>query len=577
MTDAQTPAPVSTNSRLIGLAVLALIVFVVAFVWRRAEGKPDVARIEAARVAARPHFAALERCLLGAPLARGEKPAQRLRNVVLANETLAPDVAWPRRCAPHASALLGAIEALRSEDPSLDRLAAASWSARLALSRGRVPTGADALWDVAKRCAVTGGAVPSGVPPARAPLRPLTATDAASAVLGARQERVLEVESSRFLLAGAAVRLCRVAGTRVACADGPAVAPSVGFTLVPSAPASDSVRPADLVVQRAYDAPDRVVDTAAWTVLGAREKVYAAYSQVGGALVLRQAQAQRGTPPSSIVLESLSDTAATGVELRVPFTLVMPPRVLAGFAYYGYVDMSRRAANAVGADPRGAGVGVAWLPDVAGGRRPAPEQLHLPALPVQVLACAGDAMRVLAFVSAAPTDGDEELPRAVEAHFYDAQGASRAVVRGGLPGSGTVIDCVGEGAALLARKQIAVGGRRSIRLAGLRCSAEGCGGSSVILTPMNDVPDAITLADGRVLLVYRTGAAGGLRARIAPLAELATAREYVISDEAAHGGVESAHRWLVRGRDGALLVLETRAGVVALRVAADGAVTLLRP
>jgi len=94
---------------------------------------------------------------------------------------------------------------------------------------------------------------------------------------------------------------------------------------------------------------------------------------------------------------------------------------------------------------------------------------------------------------------------------------------------------------------------------------------------MNDVPDVVTLGGAEVLAVYRTAASGGLRARIAPLALLAAAREHVITDEAPYGGVESSHRWLVRDGDGALLVLETRAGIVALRISADGALALLRP
>jgi hypothetical protein len=578
MTDAPqpSPAPVSANSRLLGLAALALIALVVALFWRRAAGAPDTARIDAACVVARPHFAAFQRCLLGAPLARGEKPAQRLRNIVLANQTLPPDAAWPRRCAPHAQATLTALTPVRSEDPRIDQVVAALWSSRVALSRGRAPTGVDALWAAAERVSITGTVAPATIVPARAPLHPLTGAEATAAVLGPRLERVLAVEAGRLLLAGETVRLCRVDGARVACSQGPATSRTVGYTLVPGAAPSASARPADLVLARTHDAPERLLDAAAWTEVAVLPKIYGAFAQRGGALALRASEQPRDPLTTTVLVENMPAGAAPGAELRVPFSLVLAPRVEAGFAYYAYADLRPRPASAAATGDRPPRVGVAWLPDDALAVRPPPEDVPLPTLPVQVLGCALGAGRALAFITAVPTDGDEVLPRAVETHLYDERGVRTGIVRGELAGTGATIDCLGDAVAFLARRQLVVGDRRAIALSGLRCTSSGCEGSAATLSPMNDVPDAITLSDGRVLVVYRTAAAGGLRARIAPLAELATARELVLSDEAGYGGIESAHRWLVRDGDRALLVLATRAGVVALSVAPDGAVTLLR-
>lgn len=579
MKDEPLPSPprVSANSRLLGLAALALVALGVAFFWRRAASAPDTTRVDAACVAARPHFAAFQRCLLGAPLRRGEKPAERLRNVILANETLAAEVGWPRRCAARAQAVLDEITPVRAEDARVDQLVAALWSSRIALSRGRAPTGIDALWDAANRLSITGAAPLSSVVSARAPLRPLTAAEVVSAVLAPRLERVLAVEPGRLLLAGRTLRFCRVDGARIACTDGPATSPTVGYTLVESAATNASVRPADLVLVDASDGPDRVFDAASWRELGARERTYGAYSQRGGALIVRASDQPGASRGSSMLVESLPGAAAPVAELRVPFSLVLPPRVEAGFVYYAYADLRPRAAQAEVAAASASNVGVDWLADDALAPRPASEHVVLPTLPVQVLGCARDSGRSLAFVTAVPTDADEELPRTVEVHFYDAHGTRTAVVRGELAGTAASADCFGETAAFLARKQVVAQGHRSLRLSGLRCTVAGCEGTSATLSPMNDVPDAVTLGDGRVLIVYRTAASGGLRARIAPLAQLSAAREYVLSDEAAYGGIESAHRWLVRDGAGALLVLTTRAGVVALRVAGDGTVALLRP
>lgn len=579
MTDAPqpSPAPVSMNSRLIGLAVLALIALVALGLWRRTERKPDAARVDAARAAARPHFAAFERCLLGGPLAHGEKPGQRLRNVILANETQTPDPDWPHRCTPHVRDALGALSAVRSEDMRVDRVVSALYSARIPLSQGRPPAGVDALWDAAVHLAITGGTAPAGVVAARAPLHPLTGEAAAAAAIGPRHQRVLQVEAGRLLVAGPMVRVCRVQGARVTCSDGPTTSPSVGYALVPSAPATASARPADVVLEQVSGAPARLLDAASWTEIAAREHAYAAFSQRGAALLVREGVRVPGTPPSSVVLESFPEAAADGAEVRFRFSLVLPPRVVAGFAYYGYADMRVPRANAPDAGRREVGIGVIWLPDEAGAGRPSPEQVSLPSLPVQVLACALDSGRVLVFTSEVPTSGAEPAPRAVEVRFYDAAGASTAVVRGELGGTAAVMDCVGDGVSLIGRKQVVVAERRALRFTGLRCSPTGCQGSAATLAPMDDVPDVLTLSDGRALVVYRTAATGGLRARIATLEQLATAREYVLADEAVYGGLESSHRWLVRDGAGAMLVLETRAGIIALHVAGDGTAAFLRP
>ena len=579
-----TPAPVSTNSRLIGLLVLALIGLSALYVWQKLAGKPDTTRVATACVSARPHFAAFERCLLGSPLAGEESAAQRLRNIVLANETLVPEADWPRRCAPSLQRAIDVLNPVRKEDPRVDRLVASLFSVRIAVTGGRAPTGIDSLWEAAARVQVTGGTASADAPAARAPLRPLTAREATAALIGPRHQRVLHVDRDRVLLAGPAVRMCRVDATRVACLDGAVPAPTTGVVLAPSAPASGATRAADLVVLRAHGAPARVVDTAGWTEIAAPERLYAAYAQRGGVSLVRAGAARGGAPSSSIVIESVAiESLAAGaaltpatLELRIPLSPVSAPQIAAGFVHYSYADLRAPAPRAPPEPPR-VGIGVTWLADDVSAPRVPQLPLWLPSLPVQVLGCALTSGRALAFITATIVDGAEPQPRATEVHFYDAAGAHTATVTGRLPGTAAVIDCIGDRVALVARKQVATDARRGIQLAGLTCSADGCESSSAAVARMNDVPDVVTLGGGEVLAVYRTAASGGLRARIAPLALLATARELVITDEAPYGGIESSHRWLVRDGDGALLVLETRAGIVALRISADGALMLLRP
>ena len=571
------PAPVSANTRLLGLVVLTVLALAMLLLWRSAAGKPDTTRSRAACALARPHFAAFQRCLLGAPLTPGEKPGERLRNVVLANETLAPDATWPRRCGTYAQEVVRLLNPVRAEDPRVDRVVSGLWSAHIALSHGRAPTGVDAVWEAAERISVVGAPASSDVPAARAPLHPLSGVEASAALLGPRRERVLGVEASRLLFAGPTLRFCRVQGARAVCADGPALERSVGYSLVPSAVGGTQAQPADVVLARASGAPARLFDAASWAVLGARERVYAAYSQRGGVVVVREGERTSGGVARSIVFEGLVDAGAPAVEVRNPLSLVMPPEVVAGFVYYGHADLRERAPSAPAPTPRGVELSVAWLPADATSPRPPPERVTRPALPVQTLACASDTGRAFAFLDPAAEDPDGQAPRALEVRFYDAQGASRAVVHGELAGTGAAMECLGDAVWLLARKQVAADAHRAVRLGGARCTPAGCVTMTATLARMNDVPDAVTMSDGRVLVVYRTAAAGGLRARIAALSDLAGAREFVLSDEAAYGGIETSRRWLVRADDAALLVLETRAGIVALRIGADGTATLVRP
>src|SRR5689334_7654747 len=117
----------------------------------------------------------LSRCLLGEPLAAGERASARARAVQL----LAPPPsgagdthAWPARCAPHARQLATDLDAAKSADAAKYG-AAADQAGPIAesIARGSLPTDLDGFFATL----VSAGLVPvpgSNAPPAPAPAHP---------------------------------------------------------------------------------------------------------------------------------------------------------------------------------------------------------------------------------------------------------------------------------------------------------------------------------------------------------------------------------------------------------------------
>ncbi len=572
------PGTVSAGTRLIGLAVLATAALVALAVWTRLSGKPDTARLEAARRAAQPHLAGLERCLLGAPLAIGETASERLRGIVLAEETRGRTAGWPGRCVAHVRAARAVLEPLRREDSRIDRLVATLFSAQLAIARGRPPKGVDVLVTAIARAGMNGGSAPAGVAAAPTPLRLVRAVDASDAILGGRRDRFLGREAGALWFAGDALRACRPEGPRVVCGAARPLAPTRSAQPVPTVGAGGDAGVEALALERGGDAPARLRWAQGASDITLGDDVYGVLAQRGGALVLRAGPRRpRSTLPGSVLVESVvgADAPRALGALAVPGSLLRSPQLVAGFAYVLHADLRARRPGEGPASP-GFGIEVAWLPEEADAPLPPPRSLRIDALPAQVLGCVGATGRAFALLTDARAPAPAPRERAVAVRFYGAAGEARGEAAGALAGTAAVADCVGDDLALVARAQEVVDGRRVARFTGLRCGAGGCAVAAAVV-PTSDVPEVVTLRDGRVLIVYRAGAAGGLRARVGALSALGAAPEIVLADDTAHGGLESAERWLHRDGDGALLVLATRLGHVAVHLGPDARPTLLRP
>jgi hypothetical protein len=471
---------------------------------------------------------------------------------------------------------------VRSDDVRLDRVVAALFSAGVALERGRAPKGVDALVEAVDAARMNGGSAAASVAAAPVPLRPLRGADAQAALLGVRRDRYVGFGAGTLWLAGEGLRACRVEAARVVCAA-PMVADSGRVWEPVSAIAEEGEEGLDaFVLARTGDAPAQLARAGAAAPMPLGDDVYGALAQRGGALVLRAGPAREGSRlPARVRIDAIDaggTTRAFGA-LEVPGTLVRSPQIVAGIAWFTHADLrARPAAQARTALPFG--LELAFLPDAADAPLPPPVSLSVAALPAQVLGCAGSARRALAVLTDPPSETRVEAaaprPRAVSVRFFGPDGVVQREITSSLAGSGAVAHCVGDELALVARAQEAVDGRRVARLHGLRCGDAGCASSTAVL-PTSDVPDVVTLRDGRVLAVYRASAAGGLRARVASLAELGAATEFVIADDTAHEGPDVVRRWLLRDGDGALLVLATRLGHVVVRLDGEGRASLLRP
>jgi len=114
----------------------------------------------------------------------------------------------------------------------------------------------------------------------------------------------------------------------------------------------------------------------------------------------------------------------------------------------------------------------------------------------------------------------------------------------------------------------------SAQVGQLNCSAEGC------KTSESNVPDlesrwwwAAGPVGDNVLLLWRA-ALGEARMRIAPISQLAQAKEQVLFDDQDHGGPKAGEAQSIYSNEGALLVFKEESPV-ALAVMADGTARLL--
>lgn len=118
----------------------------------------------------------------------------------------------------------------------------------------------------------------------------------------------------------------------------------------------------------------------------------------------------------------------------------------------------------------------------------------------------------------------------------------------------------------------------------LRCTSAACkeaGGSFVgardDLKPRERLLDVVSVGD-KVVAVWGAGERGGIRARVALASEIEKANDIIVIDDLVHEGKVQglsavSDIGLIAAEDHALMLLGTKGGVFALRIALDGKIT----
>lgn len=157
-----------------------------------------------------------------------------------------------------------------------------------------------------------------------------------------------------------------------------------------------------------------------------------------------------------------------------------------------------------------------------------------------------------------------------------------------LSGSGGVLTCRGTEATETRVDTLAGGAPWKEKVRQDRCTPAGCQGKHVgvsellhglrELAPSDAKNFAAVDLDGKLLVVWVAGSAGGVRMKLAPIEQIAAAPDVVVLDDMTRGGrVERSRqlndiRLFARARYAVLLV-GTTVGVHALRIDPDGKVT----
>lgn len=618
--------PRERRARWMRVSVLVSVLLLgVGLAWSHFRVRPVPANVVArARTEAAPHWAALSRCLVGEPLAHGERASSRMRRIYLAlpradqRAVAADPTAWPGRCAAEARALTDALRTARASDAKLGDLAATSIGVWTALTSGRMPGSVDALFRAAGDARLPEVDAPSDVdaPP------PLTLPDRAmleAHALEGPNVRVVEADDHRVLLRGERDLLCgldadeRTFACHVVPGDAGALS---GLTLVPGA----GTRPLAFYRDPAATA-SKILDLASGATVAE------------GALEVAEARgddvlAVRGRPPTTPeVLAGATPhgptlsltTSRDEVRLWAPAIGAAAPG-LAGLVAWATLRTPRANGAAV-AGPAETILHVAGTGDSAAFVPTAERRVSLGAdAPLDVTACVERGTRaVLVQLGELPApaalprrDGGAGDPTAVPpttphgtgrrpyqpvaTDLPEERAAGVALV--GADGVPTLLRLTLAGAAVLSCEEGAAvvttwrsaadrtgesdepGDRPwRLRAPGLsvtqhRCTNDGCTARTAELQGFRDEPE-VRAQDGHVVVFFRASAAGGLRLRAAAVGELAAAEDVVLADDQAHDGIEVREQRIGTGPRGALLVARTSAGVLVWRVDAHGDARLL--
>jgi hypothetical protein len=550
----------------------ALLIGAVALVVLGGGGIALLQKVESdntAKVAA--SWSAFSRCLIGEPLAAGEKPSLRFRNLQLSAMVLPEpqrsepgQLPWPNRCSYPAHAVR---EALRDSGlAKKDEKDLAYWAENLGkLLKERKPAQddlsepIDKAWEEAGKAQLltTPGKAEGPVPPA--PARPLTVDDLRKAdpitkesfTLKAVFEEPFQSPKLHLLVEDKSVAaspfLCSFAGTAAQCAKLPASIATghSGFRLLGST--ADEAAPLVFLGQggsegifrsQGGELVDRVVSFDAYAAKSGFVALVAAGNNENGEFKMLTQEAP-GMPMKSTLFEPekmqpklkriyggrllwdqlLIQAYDQDDKLKLYAMPVTPngasPLVEVGELEHGGPIAGCRTAETIVAR---VGQNRSMLTFLAGGRWSKP-------------------------VSAAGSSTGIFSCRGSEAVFTNEWGLSQA-----------------------------------------RCTAAGCQDQNMDrellynkladFAPRNNFFDSVDL-DGKVLVVWAGGQLAGLRMRLAPIEQIAQAKDVVIFDDrvqdSALKDLSTMFEMRLFARDrAAYLLLSTLAGVHAIRIEPDG-------
>lgn len=513
----------------------------------------------------------LAQCLLGEPLAEGETASMRFRAIqrgalTLSDQTRDPSKGepWPDRCAPYAHKLAEGVAASSLIDtPEGATLRAATASLAEALEKkdayfADLSTPIDATFDAIAGASVARGAA-AEVPPPPAANETLTLADldgaftakstalnAISVLEGGTDVRLLvtdpKVDRSPFL--------CTVSGAAATCATvGKPAAAAPGLRLAGSA--DDGAEPLLFGSGEVYRGDGSLLVEAVG-VEGhvAADGVATFLAADGDKLVVHRFEAGKDRG------KTLRPFGLPDLDPRRDAVLVGEDVVLAGTKKDEWVLQTMRI-------DKGRLTAKTELGTLEGAS-PVNEGARVDAC----RAGAGDVVRVVG-------DGQSHLTFSLGNRWSEPVVAK--------PGGGR-LSCHGKTA--LTTRVRAGAETMDTRLEVVTCGPKACEAKSLTMQELFTgelglVPTGTTHAlgvQGAVVLAWPAGQRGGLRVRRAPVGELANAPDIIAFDDLVADGAVSAistlsDMRLLRAGDGALLLLDTTAGLRAVRVNAAGEVT----
>jgi hypothetical protein len=506
---------------------------------------------EAARQRVSNHWSELRRCLLGDGRASATRPSQRLHDLQLGVDEA--DADWPSRCEPFARQLDTEL-ATRSMREQLGSLPSAVEIVQT-LAGADLDTLHDALEAADLPTPTATPTAPRKVPAAPAPVTPLLKAQALATLATARQPLQLALDPDdgqrlRVLFGGEQAKLCVLDGgpakerwQRASCRDltvsggddvdlrlarGQRGAPDVLYRRPPKGPDGFFDATSGIRLWRPHDPSAQAVVLAngTTTVLYTRRK------RDGSVDGHRLTQLRPGRAPTSRRLK-VDDQASL---------LLMPDALL---------WWSRESKSADTIYGRALRQRERWV-------GPRYNVGSLPTRSRYVDDCASGYTQAVLFAS-----GDSP-PRYTL--LFREQGMFNKTVDVGVLSGASKLSCHGD-RAIVTR-------RRGSELTVLSCASTGCQQNESDGLPgfEHGVAVVATVGDQQMLVWSEPGAP--LRMRIGKTAELATAADRLLLDDAQHGGVDAKGLQMVSADGIALLLVEAAGGKLhPIRIDASGNVS----